>query len=88
MFPAIARDIALWVSESTNVSEVAMLINAQAGALRVRTTLFDTFSKDGRTSYAFRLVFQAPDRTLTDEAINEEMERIYIAARNQGWEVR
>ncbi len=88
MFPAIARDIALWVSESTEVADVAMLINAHAGALRVRTTLFDTFTKDGRTSFAFRVVFQAPDRTLTDELVNEEMERVYIAARSQGWEIR
>ena len=87
-YPAVSRDIALFVNESTAVSDVAMLIDAHGGALRVRTTLFDTFTKDGRTSYAFRLVFQSPDRTLTDEEVNEEMERIYLAARGQGWEVR
>ncbi len=87
-YPAVSRDIALFVNPETKVNEVAMLINAHAGALRVRTTLFDTFTKDGRTSYAFRIVFQAPDRTLTDEVVNEEMEKIYFAARPQGWEVR
>lgn len=88
LFPAVSRDIALFVGESTKANEIAMLINAHAGALRVRTTLFDTFTKDGRTSYAFRLVFQAPDRTLTDEEVNEYMESVYIAARGQGWEIR
>lgn len=87
-YPSITRDIALFVGEDTKAAEVVMLINAHAGAYRVRTTLFDTFTKDGRTSYAFRIVFQAPDRTLTDEAISEDMERIYIAASGQGWEVR
>jgi phenylalanyl-tRNA synthetase beta chain len=88
LFPAIARDIALWVSDETRPADVFMLINEHAGALRVRTTLFDTFSKEGRTSFAFRLVFQAPDRTLTDTEVNNEMAPVYQAVAEQGWEVR
>jgi phenylalanyl-tRNA synthetase beta chain len=87
-YPAIARDIALWVGEETDSSAVASILGEHAGDLRVRTTLFDQFTKEGRTSYAFRLVFQAPDRTLTDTEANAFMEKVYAAARERGWEVR
>jgi phenylalanyl-tRNA synthetase beta chain len=87
-YPAMSRDIALWVSEGIASADVASVLDAHAGALRVRTTLFDEFTKEGRTSYAFRLVFQAPDRTLTDEEANSFMENVYAAARERGWEVR
>lgn len=87
-YPAVVRDIALWVSNETRPADVLMLLNEHAGALRVRTTLFDTFSKAGRTSFAFRLVFQASDRTLTDAEVNEAMIPVYQAVAEQGWEVR
>ncbi|MCA9365303.1 hypothetical protein KC723_00235 [Candidatus Kaiserbacteria bacterium] len=56
--------------------------------MRVRTTLFDEFSKDGRKSYAFRLVFQSPEKTLTDEEVNNIMEKINAAVAALKWEVR
>lgn len=87
-FPSISRDIALWVTESTSATDIETLLNEKAGDLRVRTTLFDEFTKDGRTSFAFRLVFQAPDRTLTDEEVNKIMDSVYEAAKAHNWEVR
>jgi len=86
--PAMTRDIAMWVTEGTNVEEVQTLLNATAGDLRVRTTHVDEFTKDGRTSLAFRLVFQAMDRTLTDDEVNVQMDAVYKAATEQGWETR
>jgi phenylalanyl-tRNA synthetase beta chain len=68
--------------------EVADKLTTVAGPLLVRHALFDTFIKDGRTSYAFRLVFQATDRTLTDEEVNRVMDELYAVAKNNGWEVR
>ncbi len=51
--------------------------------------LFDEFKKDGKISYAFRLVFQSYDRTLTDQEVNNIMTKItdQIKAKN-GWQVR
>jgi phenylalanyl-tRNA synthetase beta subunit len=65
-----------------------MQLTAAAGAFLVHHMLFDTFTKDGRTSYAFRLVFQATDRTLTDEEVNKIMDELYAVALSNGWEVR
>ncbi len=88
LYPAISRDIAMWVSEGTDIAAAEQVLNAAAGDLRVRTTHVDEFTKDGRTSLAFRLVFQAPDRTLTDSEVNDWMERVYHAAEAAGWETR
>lgn len=87
-YPAIARDIALWVEGGSSVEAVAEVLIAAAGPLLVRHTLFDTFSKAGRTSYAFRLVFQSNTRTLTDIEINETMEKVNEAAKIHRYEVR
>lgn len=86
-YPAIARDIALWVQNET-ADAVAAVLTAEAGSLLVRHTLFDMFEKDNRTSYAFRLVFQSKERTLTDAEINEIMNSINKAAADHNWEVR
>jgi phenylalanyl-tRNA synthetase beta chain len=88
VYPAMSRDIALWVSSQTQPREVEKVINENAGALRVRTTLLDVFSKEGKVSYAFRLVFQSHEKTLTDEEVNAIMETVYKAAGVNGWEVR
>ena len=50
--------------------------------------LFDKFSKNGRTSYAYRLVFQSMERTLKDEEVNKIMDKIYSNIKERGFEVR
>lgn len=88
VYPAMSRDVSLWVSEGTTSAEVEEVLNKNAGELRVRTRLFDEFTKDGRTSYAFRLVFQSKEKTLTDDEVNAVMDNVYQAVAGQGWEVR
>lgn len=87
-YPAITRDIALWVAKDDQAESVIGEIIALSGPLLVHHSLFDTFTKDGRTSYAFRLVFQADDRTLTDAEISTIMEAVYESVAQKGWEVR
>jgi len=87
-YPAMARDIALWVSEGVTADAVMQAIRVPAGGLCVRIDLFDEFTKDGRTSFAFRLVFQSYEKTLTDEEIGKVMDSVNIAVQEQGWEVR
>lgn len=88
VYPFIVRDIALWAPEGTDVGFTKSHIMENAGPLLVRCELFDTFSKDGRTSYAFRLVFQANDRTLTDDEVNGWMDLVTKAVTQKNWEVR
>jgi phenylalanyl-tRNA synthetase beta chain len=84
----MSRDIAMWVSEGTAAADVTAVLNEHAGPLRVRTTQFDEFTKDGRTSLGFRLVFQSKEKTLTDEEVNVVMDVVYAAVAERGWEVR
>lgn len=89
LFPFIARDVAVWVSEGVESSKVVEVIKENAGELMMRgPELFDEFKKDGKTSYAFRLVFQSYDKTLTDDEINKTMSLIKDALEKNGWKVR
>jgi phenylalanyl-tRNA synthetase beta chain len=89
IYPFALRDIAVWTPSGTEESEAALLIQKEAGELLVRMDLFDRFEKEERISYAYRLVFQADDRTLSDTDLDPVMERITAALnKNEGWEVR
>jgi len=88
VYPFIVRDIALWAPEGTDVGPTRSHIMESAGPLMVRCELFDTFSKGGRTSYAFRLVFQSDDRTLTDDEVSTWMDLVTKAVTQKNWEVR
>lgn len=88
-YPAITRDVAVWVPSDISVEDVREMILPLCGQYLVRgPRLFDTFSKDGKTSYAFRMVFQAPDKTLTESDITPIIENIYTSLQNAGYEIR
>lgn len=88
IFPAVSRDIAFWANDGLDTASTTTLFREHAGEHLVRIDLVDTFSKDGRTSYAFRFVFQASDKTLTDEEVNADMAKVYAAATATGFETR
>ncbi len=88
LYPAVSRDIALWVPLTTDVSEVSQLLRTSAGDLCVRITPFDTFIKDDRTSLAFRLVFQSKEKTLAASEVDAQMTVVYDAALKAGFETR
>lgn len=88
-YPCISRDIAIWVPEGVQENQVQEIIKQRAGEFLVKgPRLFDTFSKDGKTSFAFRLVFQSKEKTLTEEEVVSPMEVITAELIKNGWEVR
>src|SRR3989344_2127655 len=87
-FPFVLRDIALWAPQAVSAQEVHSHILQNVGMLLVRVGLFDTFTKGDKTSYAFNLVFQSMDRTLTDTEVNEAMTGIAKALTNSGYVIR
>ena len=89
VYPAALRDVAVWVPEGTQASEIQSVIVASAGEYLARIDCFDRFEKEGRVSYAFRLVFEAMDRTLSDKDLDPAMEQVTKAlVSNPGFEVR
>lgn len=93
-FPSVMRDIALLVPLDTRMVEVEDIIENTGGALLADTDVIDIYEgaelPDGKKNFAFRLLFQAPDRTLTDEEVNAIVDRITktLEAENPEWEVR
>jgi phenylalanyl-tRNA synthetase beta chain len=71
-FPSVERDMAFLVPDpGPSAAQVEAAIRREAGPLLREVTVFDVFRlPDGRRSVAWRLTFQADDRTLTDEEIN------------------
>jgi len=90
LYPFIVRDIALWVPNAVSSDEVQKIIKENANELVVKgPDLFDKFTKAEKTSYAFRLVFQAFDRTLTDAEVGGVMEKINTMLKSRAdWELR
>lgn len=93
-YPSVMRDIALLVPLDTRVTEVEDVIENTGGELLADTDIIDIYEgaelPDGKKNFAFRLVFQAPDRTLTDEEVNTIVEKITktLEAESPEWEVR
>jgi len=96
-YPFVLRDIAVWTPEGTSENEISKIISENATDLLVRQKLFDRFEKlakpntDEKTkiSYAFNLVFQSQEKTLTDDEINKIMEVITNKLNSKdGWQVR
>ncbi len=69
-YPFALRDIAVFVPSGTDENEVKQIIESEAGELLARNDLFDKFEKDGKISYAYHLVFQSYEKTLSDDELN------------------
>ncbi len=88
-FPFISRDVAVWVPAGTHPSELIELCKEHGTELLVKEPwLFDQFTKDGKTSFAVRLIFQSHDRTLTDGEVASIMAHITEAIHTRAWELR
>jgi phenylalanyl-tRNA synthetase beta subunit len=88
VYPFIVRDIAVWVPETVTPTQLMDFYVRLGTDILVRIDLFDHFTKDGRNSYAFRLVFQSETRTLTIEEVDTIISSIHKEIISSGWEVR
>lgn len=73
-FPPVVRDIAVIADESLPVKAPLDFILSRGIALLEEIEVFDIYRSPqigpGRKSLGYRLVYRAPDRSLTDEEIN------------------
>ncbi len=94
--PFIVRDIACWVNENINENDIFEIIKNNISTLCISINLFDKFEKEieengkvvKKNSFAFRLIYQDKERTLTDEEVNIEADKIYKALKGEGFEIR
>jgi phenylalanyl-tRNA synthetase beta chain len=72
-YPAVTEDLALIVSSDVPAAAVQAALVQSGGALLRSVSLFDVFKGEqigsGKKSLAYRLTYQADDRTLTDAEV-------------------
>jgi phenylalanyl-tRNA synthetase beta chain len=90
--PAAERDIAVVVAESEAAADVADAIRSAAGPSLLSVRLFDIYRGaplgPDQKSLAWRLVFQAGDRTLTEAEIESSVGAITTALKRVGGRIR
>ncbi len=82
-FPPAERDMALVLDETVAASELVDIIKAQPDIPLAEVFIFDLYQgsqlpKD-KKSLALRLIFQSPERTLTDEEVSSYFDAISAA---------
>jgi phenylalanyl-tRNA synthetase beta chain len=81
--PAVTRDLALVVEDDEKHRGAALIEAAEkvAGEHLENVRIFDVYHDrerlgEGRKSVAMRLTFRHPERTLTDDEVDEAMRRV------------
>ncbi len=88
-YPFATRDVAIFAEKDKEKEVYDLVMKTASGEESfVRATLFDVFTKEEKTSYAFRLVFQSQTETLKDEVIDEVMKKMGEVVTTKGWVVR
>ena len=92
-FPAALRDIAMVVSEEVEVGSIQKIIEKKAKKILESVKLFDVYRNEklgeNKKSVAYELTFRIPERTLTDEEVNNVMKDIITSLENElGAELR
>src|SRR3989338_4622162 len=74
-FPASPRDLTMIVSDSVRSEEMIEHIQKQGGILIKKVEVFDCFKgkkiPEGKKSLSYRIIYQAEDRTLQNEEVNQ-----------------
>ncbi len=80
-YPSTIRDISFIVDKTTSLNNYYEIVREYAGNLIEEVKLLDKyenaekFGKD-KTSYTFRITYCSPERTLTNDEVNEIQEKI------------
>ena len=79
-YPEIKKDIAIIVDAKLPAQEIGMKIKKLAGSMLQSHEVFDVYQgkgiMSGKKSIAYSLTFGKQDRTLTDDEVNDIMEKI------------
>ena len=82
-YPWVVRDISILVEDALSAETVRGTIRSAAPVILRDVHEFDRYQgkgiPDGKVSLSFRLTFQSPERTLTDEEVQAGMQHIIDA---------
>ena len=77
-FPGVYKDVAFIVDNKTTSLEIETAIKKSGGKLLTNIQIFDLYPnvEEGKKSMAYKLYFQDPSRTLSDEEVMEVFNKI------------
>ena len=77
-FPGVYKDVAFIVDNNTTSLEIETVIKKSGGKLLTNIQIFDVYPnvEEGKKSMAYKLYFQDPSRTLSDEEVMEVFNKI------------
>ncbi len=82
-YPSVVRDVSILVADSLSAETVRGTIRSAAPNTLTDVREFDRYQgkgiPDGKVSVSFRLTFQSPERTLTDDEVQSAMQHIIDA---------
>ena len=82
-YPSVVRDLSILVADTLSAATVRGTIRSAAPATLIQIREFDRYQgkgvPDGKVSLSFRLTFQSPERTLTDDEVQAAMQGIVEA---------
>jgi len=82
-YPAVYLDVALVLAEAVPAARVTEVLYQHGRPWLVEARLFDVYTgppiPGGKRSLAFRLTYRDPERTLTDEAVQQHHQRLVAA---------
>jgi phenylalanyl-tRNA synthetase beta chain len=82
-YPFVVRDVSILVANTLSAETVRDTIRSAAPDTLVQVREFDRYEgkgvPDGKVSLSFRLTYQSPERTLTDDEVQAAMQRIIDA---------
>ncbi len=86
-FPSADRDIAIVVDDAVMARDIEEEIKKAGSGLVDEVWIFDLFRgkniPSGKKSLAFGIKYRLPDRTLTDEEVNQAQAGIITALENR-----
>ena len=82
-FPQVRQDLAFWVPADRTAADLVEVVRGAGGKLLRDVSVFDVYAREGQTSLAVRLEFRAGDRTLTDDEIAPQREKIVEAVKSK-----
>lgn len=90
LYPYVTRDIAVWCDSVEKQANLEEIISAFAAQYCVREpVLFDRFEKNGKTSVAYRFIFQSYEKTLTEGEVETWFSELVSKIKSEkGFDIR
>ena len=82
-FPQVRRDIAVIIDKAVEASRIRSVVRQHAGEWQQECIIFDVYAgqgiEEGKKSLALGITFQHPERSLTDEEIQQAIDAVVAA---------